>query len=130
MDPILVLAQARDEGLSICLESEGKLSIAGEYNSYVKWKSLIKNLKKPIIEFISTEKKCSFSQNSKSQFVNDLINMGVHKDNAIAIFNRLRLRDDANDDRRLCYECAYLRGAPGKWICANSLIAGISFNGR
>ena len=43
--------------------------------------------------------------------------LGLHHEEAARLAYKLLLRDREGDDRRLCLECAHLRGRPGAWRC-------------
>lgn len=43
--------------------------------------------------------------------------LGLHHEEAARLADKLLLRDREGDDRRLCLECAHLRGRPCAWRC-------------
>jgi len=130
VDSILIYAQARAEGLSISIAEGGKLVVAGEPKLYKKWIPLIKASKESIIEYILLFNERSFSEVPKTRFLIDLMNLGISQKHAFAIENRVRRKKLDFDDRKLCYECSNLKGAPGRWKCDNPIAADIISDSR
>jgi hypothetical protein len=135
-------------GLSLALTAEQSLKVTPASNLTAELRDLIRASKTVLVEWLNREAANDTGKTGESSRwewhrytvmdgpeidtftarVESLNTKGVSLEDAERLADELLTRDRERDDRRMCLECAHLKGS-GRWRCGNWQRADVSAEG-